>query len=122
MNAQSILAKNLIVVCVGFLCWYIVGWPLAYGAVKDPNKFTGFTQFFAGSGIVHLVGGVGALVGAVCVGPRKDRFDEAKQSEFEGHSIPFCVLGTFCLWFGWYGFNPGSTLSMHDTGAAYTAG
>jgi len=46
-NAQNILAKNLIVVTVGFLCWYVIGWPLAYGVTDgDPNKFMGFTQFF----------------------------------------------------------------------------
>lgn len=77
---------------------------------------------FAGSGIVHLTGGVGALVGAVVVGPRKGRWDENVSDEFDAHSIPFCVLGTFFLWFGWYGFNPGSTLSMHDADTAYTAG
>eukprot|EP00929_Paragymnodinium_shiwhaense_P061188 TRINITY_DN3055_c0_g1_i5.p1 TRINITY_DN3055_c0_g1~~TRINITY_DN3055_c0_g1_i5.p1 ORF type:complete len:336 (-),score=77.31 TRINITY_DN3055_c0_g1_i5:452-1408(-) len=78
---------------------------------------------FAGSGLVHLTGGVGALCGALFVGPRKGRFDpNVDQDEFVGHSVPFCVLGTLALWFGWYGFNPGSTLSMHDTGAAYTAG
>jgi Amt family ammonium transporter len=75
-----------------------------------------------------MVGGVGALCGVVIVGPRKGRFPDEKVSAFEGedqfvaHSIPFCVLGTFCLWFGWYGFNPGSTLSMHTADSAYTAG
>jgi len=77
---------------------------------------------FAGSGIVHMVGGVGALCGAIIVGPRKDRFDETKAHEFEAHSIPFCVIGTFFLWFGWYGFNAGSTGSMHDKATANTAG
>merc|ERR1719353_2045542 len=75
---------------------------------------------FAGSGIVHLVGGIGGLVGAVCVGPRKGRW-EGKE-EFGADNIPFCVLGTFCLWFGWYGFNPGSTLSMKTKDDAYIAG
>jgi len=75
---------------------------------------------FAGSGLVHLVGGVGALCGSMFVGPRKDRWQ--KEDEFVAHKIPFVVLGTFCLWFGWYGFNPGSTLSMHDKDTAYTAG
>merc|ERR1719197_672367 len=81
---------------------------------------------FAGSGIVHLVGGIGALVGSICVGPRKDRYKENQDSETEGefdaHNIPFCVLGTFCLWFGWYGFNPGSTLSMKTAADAHIAG
>merc|ERR1719191_1223865 len=45
-NSQNVLAKNLVVVTVGFLCWYVMGWPLAYGAVKDPSKFSGGTEFF----------------------------------------------------------------------------
>jgi Amt family ammonium transporter len=77
---------------------------------------------FAGSGIVHLVGGVGALCGAVIVGPRRGRFDPEAAADFDGHSVPFCVLGTFFLWFGWYGFNPGSTGAMHDRATANTAG
>jgi len=209
-NTQNILSKNLLVVTLGFLCWYAVGWAVAYGVTDgDPNKFTGFTEFFAarfwddktkfrnwffqgafcatgctivsgamaertqlkgfaiysilmtswiypvvaywgwsgsgllsykddngkgvsafgppymdfaGSGIVHLVGGIGALLGSICVGARKDRWNAAKQDEFAAHSIPFCVLGTFCLWFGWFGFNPGSTLSMKTKGDAATAG
>merc|ERR1719478_1691659 len=76
---------------------------------------------FAGSGIVHLVGGVGALAGSICVGPRKGCFDD-QQPDFAAHSIPFVVLGTFCLWFGWYGFNPGSTLSMKTADDAHKAG
>merc|ERR550514_1548974 len=75
---------------------------------------------FAGSGLVHLVGGVGALCGALFVGPRKDRWEN--QDDFVPHNIPFVVLGTFCLWFGWYGFNPGSTLSMKRASDAHTAG
>ena len=51
------------------------------------------------------------------LGPRKGRFENPE--EFECHNLPLVVLGTFALWFGWYGFNPGSTLGMHDgaTGA-----
>merc|ERR1712012_483171 len=71
----------------------------------------------------HLTGGIGALVGIIVVGPRKDRFStEVSEDEFNAHSIPFCVLGTFFLWFGWYGFNPGSTGSMKTLGDAHTAG
>lgn len=51
----------------------------------------------------------------------KGRWDPATENEFEGHSIPFCVLGTFFLWFGWYGFNPGSTGSLHDAATAHVA-
>mmetsp|Transcript_10012 Transcript_10012/g.22041 ORF Transcript_10012/g.22041 Transcript_10012/m.22041 type:complete len:451 (+) Transcript_10012:226-1578(+) len=208
-NAQNILAKNLIVVTVGFLCWYVIGFPLAFGNVETTNKFMGHANFFmnelwdtkssmrwwlfqgafcatggtivsgamaertqlkgfitytmcmtsfiypivvwwgwsgngflnftndegesvsefgaplidfAGSGIVHMVGGVGAICGAIIVGPRKDRWDESKSNDFAAHSIPFCVLGTIFLWFGWYGFNPGSTGAMHSADSAHTAG
>jgi len=72
---------------------------------------------FAGSGVVHLTGGVAGLAGTIILGPRKGRF--TNPAEFETHNLPLVVLGTFALWFGWYGFNPGSTLGMHDyaTGA-----
>merc|ERR1719453_325351 len=74
---------------------------------------------FAGSGIVHMTGGVGALIGAIAAGPRKGRFDDPDSDEFYAHSVPLVVLGTFILWFGWYGFNCGSTLGLSDatTGA-----
>merc|ERR1712050_813790 len=75
---------------------------------------------FAGSGIVRLTGAVGALAGIVVVGARKDRWE--KEEEFAAHNVPFVVLGTLFLWFGWYGFNPGSTLQMHTTDNAYQAG
>lgn len=81
---------------------------------------------WAGSGVIHLVGGVAALCGAVIVGPRKGRFDanadpEALEKEFAPSSVPFTVLGTFVLWFGWYGFNPGCTLAMNTAAIAQNA-
>merc|ERR1719506_159534 len=70
---------------------------------------------FAGSGIVHLCGGVGALVGCKIIGPRTGRFClDVDQEKFAAHNVPFIVLGTIILWFGWYGFNCGSTLSMSE--------
>jgi Amt family ammonium transporter len=66
---------------------------------------------FAGSGIVHLTGGIGALIGTVMVKPRTGRFD-GNEDDFAPHDVPMIVLGTIILWFGWYGFNCGSTLSM----------
>lgn len=76
---------------------------------------------FAGSGIVHLCGGISALVGAIFVGPRHRRFEEGAQSEFQPHSFPMVVMGTFILWFGWYGFNCGSTLAFSDEATARLA-
>ena len=70
----------------------------------------------AGSGAVHMTGGVAALVGAIILGPRLGRFyDEdgvplEEPATFIPHSTALQFLGTFCLWFGWYGFNPGSVL------------
>merc|ERR1719460_1870293 len=84
----------------------------------------GYTDF-AGSGIVHLTGGIGALAGAAVTKPRLGRFD-AEGSDPNGpyapHNVPNVALGTFILWFGWYGFNCGSTLYMTGFGTAGSAG
>ena len=66
---------------------------------------------FAGSTIVHCVGGWAALVGAMMLGPRAGRFDGKKAIKISGHNLPLAVIGVFLLWFGWYGFNGGSVLS-----------
>ncbi|XP_076883824.1 ammonium transporter 1 member 2-like [Bidens hawaiensis] len=68
---------------------------------------------FAGSGVVHMVGGIAGLWGALIEGPRIGRFDRSGRSvALRGHSSSLVVLGTFLLWFGWYGFNPGSFLKI----------
>lgn len=70
---------------------------------------------FAGSGVVHTVGGLVGLAGAFVVGPRLGKFDaNGKPRLIPGHNIAFVVLGTFILFFGWFGFNPGSTLAATD--------
>jgi Amt family ammonium transporter len=201
-NAQSILMKNLLDACVGAICWWAVGYGVAFGEDKGGNddgtkggiiggnlffgqnkdyqladgnfhylswffqwafcataativsgavaervKLSGYAIFmvvmtafiypvvvhwtwgggfltnqpeddaglyndFAGSGIVHMTGGVAALLGAAIIGPRTGRFDPDKAEQFNPHNVPMVVLGTFILWFGWYGFNCGSTVSM----------
>ncbi|KAB2905776.1 MAG: ammonium transporter [Anaerolineae bacterium] len=69
---------------------------------------------FAGSTVVHTVGGVTALVGAWMLGPRANR---PKWGEMPpAHNLAYATLGTMILWFGWYGFNPGSTLGTGNTG------
>jgi len=82
---------------------------------------------FAGSGVVHMTGGATALVAAIILGPRRGRFyDEdgnvlETPAEFQAHSVALQVLGTFILWFGWYGFNPGSALVIASSNSASTA-
>jgi Amt family ammonium transporter len=69
---------------------------------------------FAGSGVVHAVGGMVGLSGAVVLGPRFGKFDkDRKPKGIPGHSITLAALGVFILWFGWFGFNPGSTFNAH---------
>ncbi len=70
---------------------------------------------FAGSGVVHAVGGFVGLAGAMVLGPRFGKFDEdGTPRAIPGHNIPLATLGLFILWFGWFGFNGGSTLSAHE--------
>merc|ERR1712048_1554686 len=90
----------------------VVAWTWGYGWLAAIND-VGYMDF-AGSGVVHLTGGIGALVAAIIVGPRTGRFDAARAEEFAPHNLSLCVLGTFIHWFGWYGFNCGSTLSLHS--------
>ncbi len=77
---------------------------------------------FAGSTVVHSVGGWAALVGASILGPRIGKFTkEGKPNAIPGHNITMGALGVFILWFGWFGFNPGSTVSGMDTSIGYIA-
>lgn len=72
----------------------------------------GFADF-AGSAVVHTTGGVAALVGTMILGPRLGRYrTDGSSKMIPGHNIPLAALGVFILWFGWFGFNPGSTLSV----------
>lgn len=67
---------------------------------------------FAGSAVVHSVGGVLAFIGAIALGPRIGKYDKNKKSKaIPGHSLTLAALGVFILWFGWFGFNPGSQLA-----------
>jgi len=67
---------------------------------------------FAGSVVVHTVGGMAGLAGAIALGPRLGRFVDGKPIAMPGHNIPFAALGVFVLLIGWYGFNPGSQLAF----------
>lgn len=86
------------------------------GLYTDSGDLVGVIDF-AGCSVVHMVGGFAGLVGAIVVGPRLGRFDsEGKVVPIPGHSATLATLGTFLLWFGWYGFNPGSALSLDGFG------
>ncbi len=88
----------------GFLAQGGLNWGLGHGAVD-----------FAGSGVVHGMGGIIGLAGAICIGPRIGKFDaQGRPRAMPAHSVPMVVLGTFILAFGWFGFNPGSTLAGTD--------
>ncbi len=70
---------------------------------------------FAGSGVVHAIGGVAALAGAIVLGPRIGKYGaDGKPRTLPGHHIPMAMLGTFILLFGWFGFNAASTLAATD--------
>ena len=75
---------------------------------------------FAGSSIVHSVGGWAGLVGAMLLGPRIGKFVDGKAQAMPGHNMAIATLGALILWIGWYGFNPGSELAM-DEYVAYVA-
>ena len=73
---------------------------------------------FAGSTVVHSVGGWAALAGVIVLGARKGKFTpDGKVHPFPGHSLALSTLGVFILWLGWFGFNPGSTMGMGDGSA-----
>ena len=69
---------------------------------------------FAGSTVVHSVGGWIALIGAAFLGPRKGKYKNGKAMAIPGHSLTLAALGVFILWVGWFGFNPGSTLGLSN--------
>jgi Amt family ammonium transporter len=77
---------------------------------------------FAGSSVVHMVGGVAALVGARILGPRIGKYEaNGRVNAIPGHDMPMAILGVLILAFGWFGFNAGSTLSGGDLRIAVVA-
>ncbi len=104
---------------VGTIIYPIFGnwvWGGGWLAMLGQNFHLGHGHVdFAGSSVVHLTGGVIALVGAWIVGPRLGKFNkDGSANPIPGHSIPMAVIGTFILAFGWFGFNAGSTLAGTD--------
>jgi Amt family ammonium transporter len=132
-TAATIVAGTVAERCkmVAYLCYslFLTGfvYPVVVHAIWNPDGFLAASNpdaffrgmiDFAGSGVVHMTGGATALVAAIVLGPRIGRFHDEdgnllhKAHSFPPHSVALQVLGTFILWFGWYGFNPGSTLSL----------
>ncbi len=95
-----------------FACWaWGGGWLSTLG--KYAGLGHGYADF-AGSGVVHLTGGVMALTGAIVLGPRIGKYVKGEAQAIPGHNLPMAVLGCFILAFGWFGFNAGSTLAGTD--------
>jgi ammonium transporter, Amt family len=93
---------TLIYAVVSHWIWHPDGWLFARGM-----------QDFAGSTVVHYQGALAALAGALLLGPRIGKFDgEGKANAIPGHNMAYTTLGVLILWFGWFGFNPGSTLGV----------
>ncbi len=96
----SVFISALIYPVVGHWIWG-GGWLASKGMID-----------FAGSTVVHSVGGWAALAGAIILGPRLGKYNKDRSSNaIPGHNIPLAALGVFILWFGWFGFNSGSTTS-----------
>ncbi len=98
-------------VMCAFIYPVIVHWTWGGGLIADIQIGDAVFSDFAGSGIVHMAGGTAAFMGALFLGPRIGKYDkDGNPRAIPGHSIPFAILGVFILWFGWFGFNPGSEL------------
>lgn len=91
------------------ICYPIVGMWKWGGGFLDALDIPFYD--FAGSTIVHSVGGWGALVGAFLLGPRLGKYTADGMKPIPGHNIPMATIGVFLLWFGWFGFNGGSVLT-----------
>ncbi|MGA0374601.1 MAG: ammonium transporter [Flavobacteriaceae bacterium] len=88
-------------------------YPLVANWVWNPNGWLAVRGFndFAGSAAVHAMGGFSALAAAIVLGPRIGKYSkEGNSNTIPGHNLPLASVGAFILWFGWFGFNPGSTL------------
>jgi Amt family ammonium transporter len=102
---------TLIYSVVSHWIWSPEGWLFARGM-----------QDFAGSTVVHYQGALAALAGAILLGPRIGKFGpDGKPNAIPGHNMAYVTLGVIILWFGWFGFNPGSTLSVDFGGVGFFA-
>ena len=121
----TILATGIIYPIVGHWAWsssYLSNIDSAKELLNEVDQVTstgwltnlGFVDF-AGSTIVHSVGGWIALSAVIIIGPRIGKYSESNKGKFTGSSFPLAVLGTLILWFGWFGFNGGSNGAMDES-------
>ena len=121
---MTVLATGIIYPIVGHWAWSS-SYLSKYEAVDQLLAITGTVKTtgwlsdlgfvdFAGSTIVHSVGGWIALAAVIILGPRIGKYSEANKGKFTGSSFPLAVLGTLILWFGWFGFNGGSNGAMDE--------
>ena len=109
------------VVMCGLIYPVVVHWTWGGGLISRIKIGEAVYSDFAGSTVVHLTGACAALVGAIVLGPRLGKYGrDGKPRAILGHSMPFAILGVFILFFGWFGFNPGSELAA-DTTVGYVA-
>jgi Amt family ammonium transporter len=124
--AYSLMLTGFVYPVVVHSIWSSSGFLSAFTSSENQLLGSGMIDF-AGSGVVHMTGGITALYAAKILGPRIGRFYDADGNElpepvdFPAHSVALQVLGTFILWVGWYGFNPGSTLGISTAGYADVA-
>ena len=120
----TILATGVIYPLVGHWAWsssYLANMEITSAAKEllDVNNKGWLSELgfidFAGSTIVHSVGGWMALAAILIIGPRIGKYSESNKGKFTGSSFPLAVLGTLILWFGWFGFNGGSNGAMDDS-------
>jgi Amt family ammonium transporter len=99
-----------------FIYPLVGGWVWGGGWLQNLGRAAGLGNGavdFAGSGVVHMIGGAVGLAGALVLGPRIGKFNkDGSANAIPGHNIPMGVLGTIILFFGWFGFNPGSSLGF----------
>jgi len=106
------------VLFVGFVYPIIGSWQWGGGFLSTLGGDEGGFYDFAGSSLVHSVGGWGALVGIALLGARKGKYVDRKVVDKPGSSVPLAVIGVFLLWLGWLGFNGGSVLSADAAGTS----
>lgn len=112
MKINAYLAYSFI---IGAVIYPIYGHWVWGGGWLATLPFGAGAKDFAGSGVVHTIGGTVGLMGAWLVGPRLGKYNaDGTPNIFRGHNLVYVVTGTFILFFGWFGFNPGSTLAATD--------